>query len=113
MTRKVRKDLKEHIRAVASFSLDPFTEEALREAVREVEESMREAKAGDTRMLKTDIWNAAAIFVGLERKGRLDAEKAYPVLRAYIAHIVSECPEVRRELVIMFAPFPNLNAALL
>lgn len=110
---EAHKDLKAHIRAVASFSLDPFTEGALREAVREVKESMREAKAGDTRMLKEDIRNVALIFMGLEQQDRLDAEKAYPVLRAYIAHIISECPVMRRELAIVFAPFPNLNAALL
>ncbi|OGZ06593.1 MAG: hypothetical protein A3C93_00460 [Candidatus Lloydbacteria bacterium RIFCSPHIGHO2_02_FULL_54_17] len=111
--RKAQMELKDHIRAVASFSLDPFNEEALLEATREVEESIAKAKAGETTLLKADIWNAAAIFVGLEKKGRLDATKAYPALRACIAHIISTCPGIRRELVIMFAPFPNLNAALL
>ena len=105
-------NLKGHIRAIASFGHDPFTEKNLDQTVREVRAMIKKAKAGDTALLVQDILDIALIFRGLAAAGALDSEKAYPVLRAYVDFILEECPAMRMELIVPLAPFFDLNTTL-
>lgn len=105
-------NLKEHIRLVASFGLDPFTEKMLDQTTREVRAMIKKAKAGDTALLVEEILDTALIFRGLEAAGALDGEKAYPALRAYVDFILEECPAMRAELAVPLAPCFDLNTTL-
>jgi hypothetical protein len=105
-------DLKEHIRAVASFGLDPFTEKVLDRSVREVRSAIKKAKKGDTAELAQDLLDIALIFHGLARAGKIDSGKAYLALRRYVEFILGECPHMRAHLTELLAPFFNLNITL-
>jgi hypothetical protein len=104
--------LKEHIRAVASFGLDPFTEKALDQSVKEVRAVITKAKKGDTAELAQDILDIALIFHGLAAAQRIDSGKAYLALRRYVEFILGECPNMRAHLTELLAPFFNLNITL-
>ena len=105
-------NLKEHIRTIASFGLDPFTEKVLDQTVREVKAAIKKAKAGDTALLAQDILDAALIFRGLAEAKRIDGPRAYLALRAFVDFILEECPGMRQELTLLLAPFFDLNTTL-
>lgn len=105
-------DLKDHLRAVASHSLDLFTEGELDKATRDLKKYLRLAKQGKTEALLEDIRNTAAIFRGLEAVQRIDRSKAYLALRRFVGFVLSECPHMRAELTVMLAPCFDLNTTL-
>jgi len=105
-------NLKEHVRTIASFGLDPFTEKALDQTVREVKTAIKKAKAGDTALLAQDILDTALIFRGLAEAKRLDKQKAFLALRAFVDFILKECPGMRLELTLLLAPFFDLDTTL-
>lgn len=105
-------DLKAHIRAVASFGLDPFTEKALNRLAKKVRAVISKAKKGDTAELAQDILDIALIFQGLVAAQKIDSGKAYLALRRYVDFILGECPHMRAQLTELLAPFFNLNITL-
>jgi hypothetical protein len=105
-------DLKEHIRAVASFGLDPFTERALDRSVKDVRAVISKAKKGDTAELAQDILDIALIFHALVVAEKIDGGKAYLALRRYADFVLGECPHMRVQLTELLAPFFNLNITL-
>jgi hypothetical protein len=117
-------DLKDHLRAVGSFSLDKCTEDELEKVAKDVQRYIRQAKRGRTATLRKDIMDTVVIFAVLEKEKRLggaevypalrayDGTKAFLALRAYVVFILEECPNMKAELTELLAPRFDLRITL-